>query len=159
MFICSQQLIYNIPLVVTLVASLHTSKQSMQVFPSHSTVLNIFIFYVRSLICRPTKIPSLVFASPILGKFFIEPNLIWRGGRQIFLGSTTWAFITFSPRVRDLRKDHIFFLKWLIWFLLSHSHKKQQNVVYPVCKTSNIANTLRSPHMFQLNFSYILCLE
>ena len=37
---------------------------------------------------------------------------------------------------------------------LSRSHKKQQNSVYPSCKSSNKAVTVKSPQTFQLYFSY-----
>jgi len=51
---------------------------------------------------------------------------------------------------------HILLIWWCALSLLSHSHRKQGNVVYPSCSPSKSAKTFRSVQMFHLYVSYLM---
>jgi len=128
---------------------------------------------ISSLIWGPINKTSLIFVSPTfenlfftysnprpfypyLSQSFHEAQLYVQRGRKIFSGRTRGRLTTFfSLGVSDVRLDHSLFTEWFFLSRLSHLHRKQQYFVYPNCIPSNSATTLRSPHNFHLNSSYL----
>ena len=58
------------------------------------------------------------------------------------------------PGSKIFLAGHILWTQWCALSLLSHSHRKQGNLVYPSCSPSESAMTFRSAQMFHFYFMY-----
>jgi hypothetical protein len=117
-------------------------------------------------ICGPSNIPSLIltcdneenfvhrywkhglFQSNALTNCFIISSLLYKGGSRIFSRSTRLTFETFLDHGCSCSlSGQCTGSQYLSLALLSHSHKKQGNFVYPLCCPSSNPMTFKSSHI------------
>jgi hypothetical protein len=117
-------------------------------------------------ICDPSNTPSLtlacdneetfvhnywkhgLFLSDALTNCFIISSLMCKGESIIFSRPTRLTFETFlDPGCNCSLSGQCTVSKCLSLALLSHSHRKQGNFVYPLCCPSSNPMTFKSPHI------------
>ena len=144
-----------------------TSLNAFHASSSISVIVSVKLSSIISLrICGPSNIPSLIlacdneenlvhkywkhglFLSNALTNCFIIPSLMCKGGSRIFARSTRLTFETFlDPGCSCSLSGQCTVSQCLSLALLSHSHRKQGNFVYPLCSPSSNPMTFKSPHI------------
>jgi hypothetical protein len=89
-----------------------------------------------------------LFLSNALTNCFIIPSLMCKGGSRIFSRSTRLTFEIFlDPGCSCSLSGQCTVSQYLSLALLSHSHWKQRNFVWPVCSPGSNPITCKSPHI------------
>jgi len=128
-----------------------SSRRSERMSGPLRTTSPILASLSRENFCRSYR-NAVPLRSIAFTKFFMRPYMTRRGGNKILDDSTCeWCVTFLCPGSKIFLTGHILLTQWCALSLMSHSHRKQGNLVYPICTPRKSAMT-----MFHLYVSYFM---